>query len=157
VTARFIIDGMLGGLSRWLRILGFDTIYYVDKDDEELKIEAEKSDRILVTRDHELYRQAKNQDINAILIQSEQTVEQLQELVELLDLSLTPKNTRCPKCNNLLNPVEKELVCDKVPPESFNAFEEYWICSKCGAVYWKGSHWEQILKTLESIDTSKSL
>jgi uncharacterized protein with PIN domain len=157
MTACFIIDGMLGGLSRWLRILGFDTIYYIDKDDEELKIEAKKSERILVTRDHELFRQAKNQNINAILIQSEQTVEQLQELVELLDLSLTPKNTRCPKCNNLINPVDKELISDKVPPESFNAFEEYWICSNCGAVYWKGSHWEQILKTLENIDTSKYL
>jgi uncharacterized protein with PIN domain len=50
---RFILDGMLGSLARWLRIIGYDTIYYVDKEDDELRDEAKKNNRTLITRDHE--------------------------------------------------------------------------------------------------------
>ncbi len=53
--------------------------------------------------------------------------------------------------------IEKNGVKDKVPEESFNAFNEFWICTDCDAVYWKGSHWIQIQDTLRKIEDSKSL
>src|SRR6266849_3878961 len=33
---RFLVDGMLGGLARWLRILGQDVRYDASKEDNEL-------------------------------------------------------------------------------------------------------------------------
>lgn len=157
MTPRFLLDGMLGGLSRWLRIIGYDTLYYPDKEDTELSVEAEVKNRILVTRDAELHRQATKRGIKTILIHSDQTIEQLREITEKMELGTIAKNTRCPRCNGVLREIEKNSVKDKVPEESFNAFYEFWICADCDAVYWKGSHWIQIQDTLKKIEGSKSL
>ncbi len=147
---------MLGSLARWLRILGYNTLYYVDMDDDLLIKEAEKTDRILVTRDNELSKRAKKNGTKTILIQSPETLTQLTELVATLDLNITPQNTRCPRCNGELNDVEKESVRDTVPVESFYAYDLFWRCSSCDAVYWRGSHWAQIQKSLKCV-ASKSL
>ena len=148
---------MLGSLTRWLRILGYDTVYYSDKEDEDLRNEAKATGRILVTRDLELSNKAKKDGVESILILTEQVTDQLIELVQSYDISLTPMNTRCPRCNGSLKPIEKKLVEGRVPPESFRAFTDFWICHECEAVYWKGSHWAQIEETLENIASSKSL
>jgi uncharacterized protein with PIN domain len=148
---RFILDGMLGSLARWLRIIGYDTIYYVDKEDDELRDEAKKNNRTLITRDHELYKKAVKNGIAVYLLQSEKTTIQLKELADTLGLKMVPLNTRCPKCNSVLNHVEKEAVKERVPKASLKAFNEFWQCKKCKAVYWRGSHWIQIVKTLNNI------
>ena len=148
---------MLGSLARWLRIMGYDTVYYADKEDDELRDEAEKTGRILVTRDSGLYQRAVKNKVQAVLIHQEQTTDQLKEIVKELNLNVESVNTRCPRCNGALEPVDKEKVKDKVPGESFNAFDEFWTCLDCGAVYWKGSHWSQIEKTLNIVMDSNSL
>lgn len=157
MSHRFLLDGMLGSLARWLRILGYDTVYYNDMQDDELRREAKASDRILITRDLELSNKAKKEGVETVLISSEQVTDQLKELVQSLGLSLVPLNTRCPRCNGDLNPIEKELVEGKVPTESYRVFDDFWVCSVCDAIYWKGSHWTQIKETLENIAVSKSL
>ena len=154
---RFILDGMLGSLARWLRILGYDTLYYVDRDDDELRDEALKTGRILVTRDSELVQRSRKNGTRVLLIQSDETLTQLKEITETYDLDVTPKNTRCPRCNGLLKSVEKTSLKDAVPDESYNAFDEFWRCMECDAVYWQGSHWVQILDSLESLKGSNNL
>lgn len=153
----FLLDGMLGSLARWLRILGYDTIYHIDMDDDLLRDEARITERVLVTRDAELYRKAETSGIDVVLIQSEHTTEQLRELVASKGLTLIPMNTRCPRCNGGLEIIAKEKIDGRVPLESFNAFDEFWICSECEAIYWCGSHWTQIQETLSKITDSKSL
>lgn len=154
---RFILDGMLGSLARWLRILGYDTLYYVDRDDDELRDEALKTGRILVTRDSELVQRSRKNGTPVLLIESDETLTQLKEITETYDLDVTPKNTRCPRCNGLLKSVEKTSLKDAVPDESYNAFDEFWRCMECDAVYWQGSHWVQILDSLESLKGSNNL
>ena len=154
---RFILDGMLGSLARWLRILGYDTLYYVDRDDDELRDEALKTGRILVTRDSELVQRSRKNGTPVLLIQSDETLTQLKEITEAYDLDVTPKNTRCPRCNGLLESVEMTSLKDAVPDESYNAFDEFWRCMECDAVYWQGSHWVQILDSLESLKGSNNL
>lgn len=148
---------MLGSLARWLRIIGYDTLYYPDRDDNGLREEAEKTSRILVTRDTELYKKTEKQGIPVIFLDSENTMDQLKEITEILQLCTEPANTRCPRCNGLLESIEKELVETIVPAESYNSFDVFWVCAECGAIYWKGSHWTNIQRTLESIKDSKSL
>ena len=153
----FLLDGMLGSLARWLRILGYNTIYYIDMEDELLRSEALRSQRILVTRDTELQRKAEKSGAKSVLIHSEHILEQLEELVDALNISLTPKNTRCPRCNGNLEHIDKAEINGKVPEESYKAFDEYWVCTDCDAIYWKGSHWIQIEETLRKVADSKSL
>lgn len=148
---------MLGSLARWLRILGYDTLYYVDRDDDELRDEALKTGRILVTRDSELVQRSRKNGTPVLLIHSDETLTQLKEITETYDLDVTPKNTRCPRCNGLLKSVEKTSLKDAVPDESYNAFDEFWRCMECDAVYWQGSHWVQILDSLESLKGSNNL
>lgn len=154
MVRRFLLDGMLGALSRWLRILGFDTLYYVDKDDEELIIETEETERVLVTRDVALHNRASKRGLKSFLIHNDDTMEQLNEITTKLNLSLEPKNTKCPRCNGKLTPIKKELVKGIVPPASYEVFNEFWKCAACGVVYWKGSHWDKIQETLNMIDSS---
>jgi uncharacterized protein len=157
MAPRFLLDGMLGSLARWLRILGYDTLYHVDMEDDKLRAEAKDSHRVLVTRDAELHRQAVKTGLLSVLIYSEHIRGQLRELVDAQGISLAPVNTRCPRCNGNLEPVEKDEITGKVPLESYNVFDEYWVCTDCNAIYWKGSHWVQIQETLNKIADSKSL
>lgn len=157
MAPRFLLDGMLGSLARWLRILGYDTLYHVDMDDDELRNEAMRTDRILVTRDEELYKKTKKTEVESAFIQSVHIMNQLEELTKSLSISLIPLNTRCPRCNGGLVPIEKDQVEEKIPVESFKVFDDFWNCSECNAVYWKGSHWIKIEETLNRIADSKSL
>lgn len=157
VSHSFLLDGMLGSLARWLRILGYDTLYYPDREDESLRVEAEKTGRILVTRDAGLVQKALKNGTQSLLIQSDETLEQLGETVEAFNLDTMPKNTRCPRCNGLLEAAEKSSFRDVVPEESFEAFDRFWRCIECDAIYWQGSHWTQILESLSRVSGSKSL
>ena len=45
---KFITDGMLGKLTRWLRLLGHDVEYANNTEDKELMAMAKKEERILL-------------------------------------------------------------------------------------------------------------
>jgi uncharacterized protein with PIN domain len=145
----FLIDGMLGSLARWLRIGGYDTVFRRDADDDALIEETMNEHRILVTRDRALFFRARKQRVKTILIESENNLEQLAEVALKENLILEPKESRCPKCNGSLEKKEKENLEDRVPHSSLKAFNDFWECRSCGSIYWKGSHWSQILLSLE--------
>ena len=145
----FLIDGMLGTLARWLRIAGFDSVYYIDKDDDALIQEAKDSRRVLLSRDKVMIQRATKMGVEAVFVSSEDIHEQLTQVKDNLRLSLVPSLSRCPVCNGELSLKTKDEVHDDVPESSLNAFDEFWMCSACNKVYWKGSHWANILATLE--------
>src|SRR5208283_2786437 len=100
---RFIADVMLGSLARWLRILGFDTIYFRSIDDKELIKLGRQQDRTLLTRDTGIARRKKLQQI--ILIHSNNTADQLKEVLaalNIMNLTIPQISTRCPVCNGEL-------------------------------------------------------
>jgi len=116
---RFISDAMLGSLSKWLRILGLDTLYFKKIDDNELIRIAKQEDRTLLTRDAGL---AKRKTIdNCILINSNDTFEQLKEVLLWVkgQGSEGKGNPRCTVCNGSLMPVDKESVMDAIPDHIF--------------------------------------
>ena len=61
---KFLVDSMLGKLAKWLRLLGYDTIYTNIKEQDELKAFLEK-DYVFLTRQHKWthYRIFKHQPI----------------------------------------------------------------------------------------------
>lgn len=140
---------MLGSLSRWLRITGFDAEYRRDADDEDLLGEASASGRVLLTRDRALAARAAKRGVKALLLETEDEADQLGVVAASLKLKLEPSSSRCPKCNGALVKAEKERIMEQVPEASLAAFEEFWVCRDCGSVFWRGSHWEKIVSTLE--------
>ncbi len=147
---KFLVDSMLGSLARWLRLLGYDTIYAKNWPDGRILKVAEKEDRILVTRDKGLYRRALRKGIRAVLVSSE-VVESLAILSYSIgiDLRIDHNKTRCPLCNNPLRSISKHLVRNRVPHIVYESYNEFWECRVCGQVYWVGGHWRGISESLE--------
>ena len=148
---KFIADGMLGKLTRWLRILGQDVTYSNQFEDAELIAMAEKEHRVLLTRDSELYQRAIGKGIDAFYVEGLTEAEKLAELAERFAFPLTIDLTcsRCPKCNAKIRLTPKEKLAGKVEKNTFIYYDEFWKCSKCGNIYWQGAHWDGIRATLE--------
>jgi uncharacterized protein with PIN domain len=146
----FLADGMLGKLTRWLRMLGCDVEYHNDLDDDDLINKALECGRVLLTRDTSLFRRASMNGAQAYLIKGKTETEKLAEVAQRygVKLELDPNNSRCPKCNAELKQVPKKRVVDRVPPSTYRYHDVFWICNGCGQVYWQGSHWEKINQKL---------
>ena len=147
---KFITDGMLGKLTRWLRMLGHDVEYSRSEDDKKLIEKAKSERRILLTRDLRLYHQATTQGVDAMLVEAATGAEKLAGLAKRFDFNLEIDVTvsRCPKCNTKIKPASKGMIVDKVPKTTSTHYNEFWECPRCGQVYWQGAHWKRIEKTL---------
>jgi uncharacterized protein with PIN domain len=156
---KFIVDGMLGKLTRWLRMLGQDVKYSTQYEDEELVAMAEKEHRILLTRDLELCRRALAKGVDAFHVAGKTEAEKLAELAKRFDFSLTidMKRSRCPRCNAKILLTPKEQIADKVQKNTFAYYSEFWECPSCGHVYWQGSHWKGISGTLDAAKKIRGL
>jgi len=148
---KFITDGMLGKLTRWLRLLGFDVEYANDMEDKKLMTTAKKEKRILLTRDLELFQQANARGVDAFLVEGRTEAERLACMAKTykfpLEIDITV--SRCPKCNTQIKPVAKDSVAEKVEKATFTYYDEFWQCPNCGQIYWQGAHWKKIAKTLD--------
>jgi uncharacterized protein with PIN domain len=151
---KFIADGMLGKLTRWLRMLGHDVKYSNKLDDAELSVIAKKERRILLTKDFKLYQRAIAKGINAFYVEGETEAERLAGLAKRFNISLVIdlKNSRCPRCNTKLRSTPKEKLAGKVEKNTFAYYNDFWKCPKCGQIYWQGAHWERIRATLEEAE-----
>ncbi len=147
---KFLTDGMLGKLTRWLRMLGHDVEYSGSMADEALIQKAKKTSRILLTRDLQLFQRAIARGVEAFLIEGTEGAENLASLAKRfkfkLDVDL--KTSRCPKCNTQIMPINKDTVIDRIPETTSAYYNEFWECPNCKQVYWQGAHWKRIEKTL---------
>lgn len=148
---KFITDGMLGKLTRWLRMLGHNVKYSNNLNDVQLMEIARKERRILLTRDLDLYQQALAKGISAFFVEGSNEAEKLANLAKRFGfkLDMDMNVSRCPKCNARVKPVSKEKVAERVAKTTFSFYDKFWECAKCGQIYWQGAHWERIDKTLE--------
>lgn len=148
---RFIADGMLGKLTRWLRMLGQDVKYSNKFEDEELIMKANKEHRVLLTRDSGLHLRAVAKGIAAFYVKGQTEAEKLAEIAKRFDipLAIDLKRSRCPRCNTKIQPTPKEKLAGKVEKNTFIYYDQFWECPICSRIYWQGAHWEGINATLE--------
>lgn len=147
---RFVADRMLGRLARMLRLLGYDTLYSPRMTAAEIQEIARAEERILLTRGRVEKRYPKLQ--NVLSLESESAPKQLREVVERFGLDTRGGLwTRCTLCNAPIENVEKHAVEPLVEAKVFQIYDEFFRCSGCGHIYWRGSHVERILKNLSSI------
>ena len=138
-TNRFVLDVHLGKLARYLRLLGFDTLYRNDCDDAELARLASAEQRILLTRDRDLLKRA--MVTHGFFVRATDPRRQIEEVLDRLDLyrAIQPF-LRCARCNGLLAAASKRQVWERLPPKTRLYVEAFWACGQCGQVYWEGSH-----------------
>ncbi len=147
---KFLADGMLGKLTRWLRMLGHDVVYSVKLVDFELLDLAKKEKRVLLTKDLQLYQRATSRGIDAFFLEGNTEAERLTELAKRygLSLSVDMEKSHCPVCNTKLEAKPKELLEGELEEGTFLHYDKFWKCPNCGQVYWQGAHWKQICNTL---------
>jgi uncharacterized protein with PIN domain len=150
----FLLDGMLGKLSRWLRMMGYETTYLNNYGDRDLLSIAKRDSLILLTSDQELFRTAAGRGIETFLVEGRTEAERLAALAERykLDLLIDTRISRCPVCGALLKETPNSEVKGLVPPATFKVYQTFWVCSnpECHKVYWQGSHWKKIEQTLQA-------
>ena len=151
----FFVDAMLGNIAKKLRLMGYDTKYNSDIEDESLIQTAKEENRIVISRDEDLVRISQKNDINSIFIQSEKEVEQFFEIFDFLDLKMVEINgekARCPNCNSKTESIDKKNIYQKLPPKVLEYNEKFWICRNCDQIYWEGTHIQNLQKLVRVLN-----
>jgi len=137
---KFIVDAMLGTLAKWLRVLGFDTIYETDLGDDEILSIAERDGRAIISRDRELC----GRRVGSILMETTDLDEQIALVVESYPVNKKDILSRCLGCNSILDIVPKDEAKGNVPEGVIERHVEFWKCHECNKFYWPGSHWSNM-------------
>jgi hypothetical protein len=147
---RFVLDIHLGKLATSLRLLGFDTLYRNDYEDEELAQISSSQARILLTRDKGLLM--RSLVTHGYYVRSTQPQQQIVEVLRRFDLfKLVSPFQRCLRCNGLLESVAKESIIDQIPETVQLQTHEFHRCQDCAQIYWKGSHYERLQQFINVI------
>ncbi|MBS7654954.1 Mut7-C RNAse domain-containing protein [Candidatus Bathyarchaeota archaeon] len=148
---KFLVDGMLGKLAKWLRLMGYDVKYSIFPD-KTLITEAIKENRILLTSDIALYREATAKGVETYLVKGKNEVERIAEIAKKFNLKIevNAESARCPLCGSTLTKIDKMLIKEMIPTQTFKFYSEFFICSNqnCRKIYWQGSHWKKINEVL---------
>jgi uncharacterized protein len=152
---------MLGGLARWLRMLGYVAEYQSSADDNRLLGSSENPETVLLTRDEELYKRAVGKKIRSVLVIGDTEEARLGQLATTLGISLAidMASTRCPECGSELCEISKVEAANAVPAKSLELYDRFWRCTNgdCQKTYWVGSHWKQMRHMLEEARKIASL
>jgi uncharacterized protein len=138
-TPAFDVDGMLGGLVKWLRILGYDAAFPRSQPTSPHRVfvtaaaHKARGGDVVVTATHRLH----------------QLVEVLQQTGIELDEALI--FSRCVLCNEPVVPVPHEEVHGKVPEYIYRTGKDFHACPKCGRIYWEGSHLGRVKSRLHAL------
>lgn len=140
---KFVLDVHLGKLGKALRLLGIDALMDNNLNDKMIAQLSESNNRVVLTRDVGLL---KHKAIKCgYWLRSQQWEEQLNEVVTRFGLRGKFKPfTRCIVCNGNIHTVPKETILHQIPPKSRELFHEFFQCTNCKKVYWKGSHYESM-------------
>ena len=149
---RFVLDGHLGRLARYLRTLGFDSAYEPHAADPELARVSASEGRILLTRDRGLLKRSIVR--LGYLVRPDDPRRQLDQVVARYDLAARARPfSRCVRCNGDIEPVARAEVEERLAgePRTLRYFDSFGRCGGCGAIYWSGSHYERMSRLVGEV------
>jgi hypothetical protein len=152
IPPRFVLDGHLGRLARYLRMLGFDTRYDNRAADDELARLSADENRILLTRDRGLLKRSVVR--LGYLIRDDDPRRQIGVVAERYALApVAAPFSRCVRCNGLLEQVARSAVAERLAgePRTLRYFDTFGRCVECGAIYWQGSHFERMSRLVREV------
>ena len=149
---KFIVDSNVGKLAKWLRIMGYDTLFFNGSDDADMITTALAEERVILTRDTQIVKRrvVASGQLRVVFIQSDKPERQMQQVINTLNLDCRFRPFAiCLECNQLLLERSKQQVEDLVPPYVFQTQNQYMECPACHRIYWRGTHWQAMTKKLE--------
>lgn len=142
---KFIADVHLGSLVKYMRMLGFDVLYRNNFSNKEIIDISLKDNRTILTKNRGLLKN--NKITHCYWVRNEGTEEQVKEIISRFDLKDNISEfLRCLECNNILVPAEKDKIEERIPPKVKQWHNEFWYCTQCDKIYWKGTHYEKMAK-----------
>lgn len=145
---RFFCDAMLGRLARWLRALGYDTVYDPEIEDAELVRRSVEEERVILTRDRELAEAWRVE--GCLVLGSDDPLQNLAVVDRELGLGWPrPLFRRCLACNEPLGEASAGEVERRAPDRVRARESRFRQCPSCKRVYWDGSHTRRMRRRLE--------
>ncbi|MFC1667420.1 Mut7-C RNAse domain-containing protein [Candidatus Omnitrophota bacterium] len=147
---KFILTKELGRLVRWLRLFGYDTLYFDSDDMNGLFVIAFNESRIIVTKRKTM---PPSQNVEIVHVKSDLLKKQFNELKKKLRLALGGKGffTRCADCNKEVFRIKKSSVKSLVPPYVFKTQKNFFQCPGCAKIFWKATHWTRAKEHMNEV------
>lgn len=153
----FFCDAGLGGLARWLRAAGYSALWEAGIPDEVLLIKARENAATILTADSMLMerRLLRDRIIPAFWLPPTLSIpQQLQRVFREFELCVG--SPRCMSCGGELARADKESLRDRIPPKTYCWLDEYFLCARCGKLFWHGTHWLRIVERLRVLEERSS-
>lgn len=150
ISKGLILDVQLGKLAKFLRILGIDAIYKNDYGDQEIASTSASSGRLILTRDVDLLKL--NMVEYGYWVRETDPEKQFTEVLSRFFTGFSfALFSRCLICNHTISAISKEEIVSRLKPKTCRYFDEFYYCSRCDKIFWKGSHYEHMQKFLSRI------
>ena len=147
---KFVADAMLGRLAKWLRVLGFDTVYYRGTETPTLLDIALRQGRVLLTRNTGIAPRAGG--VEVLFIGDDHWPQQLRQVLEHFQVPEPPQPfTRCVNCNTPLLPLDRAEAKERVPEHIYHVHRSFNVCPQCKRAFWRGSHQQRMRGVIESL------
>jgi hypothetical protein len=149
---RFFCDAGLGGLARWLRAAGYEALWDAGIDDDDLLKRARQIAAVIVTTDSMLMerRLLRDRILPAFWLPPTLSISEQLSLV-FREFNLSARTPRCMSCGGELRPGDKQALRAQIPPRTYRWLDEYFVCTRCGKLFWHGTHWRNIQRELKQL------
>jgi hypothetical protein len=145
---RFLVDGMVVRLGKYLRCLGYDAEWERGAGTRALVRRARAEERFFLTRNTRLPGEIEPPP-RWLALASADPVEQLREVAHATGLDLAARLfTRCIRCNVELRAAREDEVAERVPEVVRARHSAFFTCPSCGTVFWHSSHVENTCRKL---------
>jgi uncharacterized protein with PIN domain len=153
---RFFCDSGLGGLARWLRGSGYEAFWEPSIDDFELLQQAKNLSATVLTTDSLLMerRVVRDHVIPALWLPPTLSIPEALAFV-FHEFGLKTHEPRCMTCGGELRQENKEALGARIPPKTYRWLDEYFVCTRCGKLFWRGTHWHRIQSELQKMTDAK--
>jgi uncharacterized protein with PIN domain len=143
----FAADRTLGKLAKWLRLMGFDTIYETNVSSNWFYEHLDES-RILLTRTEKIRRQYAMRRL--IFIEGNDLFEQLAQVIDEMAITFQDIRpfSRCIECNTQIIDIDKGTVYGMVPDYIYETHDNFSMCRQCQRTFWRGSHTERSMERI---------
>jgi uncharacterized protein with PIN domain len=149
---RFFCDAMLGGLSRWLRAMGYQAAFDGWIDDGDLVRRAAQDGSVVLSSDAPLFERKALRSglVRGLFVPRHAPVDE-QLVFVMRHFRLPVREPRCMRCGGALVETEREAVRDEAPPRAWRRCDRFWRCAECGQLFWHGTHWAHIAATRDEV------
>jgi len=153
IETRFVADVMLGRISKWLRVMGFDTHYQPFYRSGMIDVYIREG-RLFLSRNRRIIEKYNP----SLFIETDHVRTQIQEIRNKGYLSPDKSQwfTRCIVCNTLLKRIPIEEGKAQIPEYIYSQNNSgIHFCPSCGRYYWPGSHRNRMMDQIAEWNLSR--